>query len=48
MNRQRKGFINQIIKQCITMLMLFWCLGFVMTGCGKEITVPSYDDEVIP
>lgn len=48
MKRQKNDNYDRIIKNCITMFMLFCCLGFVMTGCGREITVPSYDDEVIP
>lgn len=32
----------------ICMVFVFLCLCVVMTGCGKEIVVPSYDEEVEP
>lgn len=39
---------NQIVKCCIVWVLLSLSLGFGITGCGREITVPSYDNEVMP
>lgn len=39
---------NRIVKCCMVWMLLSACLCFGITGCGREITVPSYDDEVMP
>ncbi len=39
---------NPIRAGYFRIVILMLCLGFCVTGCGNEITVPSYDDEVEP
>lgn len=45
-NQIRLG--NRIGLYYIGMLLMFICVSVMATGCGDEITIPSYDEEVEP
>lgn len=48
-SRIKEVFVKNPIREgYFLIIMQMLCLVFLVTGCGKELTVPSYDDEVEP
>ncbi|MGN0153906.1 MAG: PEGA domain-containing protein [Lachnospiraceae bacterium] len=39
---------NRMIRRTLTLFLSVFCLAFFLTSCGKEVTIPSYDEEVMP
>lgn len=45
----KEMYVNRSIRiHYFCMMILMICLGFCVTGCGNEVTIPSYDEEVEP
>lgn len=45
---QKTNKTNRIMTKYMSLLLVFICISFFSTGCGKKIEAPVYDDEIEP